>query len=53
MALTAQVIREAARSGNAVIVGRGAGFVLADLPGVVHVFLCAPVEVRVRQLALL
>jgi cytidylate kinase len=53
VALTAQVIREAARSGNAVIVGRGAGFVLADLPGVIRVFLCAPVEVRARRFALL
>jgi cytidylate kinase len=53
VALTAQVIGEAARSGKAVIVGRGAGFVLADLPGAVHVFLCAPVEVRARRLALL
>ena len=50
VALTTQVIREAARSGNAVIVGRGACFVLADLHAAVHVFLCAPVEVRVRRL---
>jgi hypothetical protein len=53
VALTAQVIREAARSGSAVIVGRGASFVLADLPGAVHVFLCAPLEVRVRRLTAL
>jgi cytidylate kinase len=51
--LTAQVIREAARSGNAVIVGRGACFALADLRDAVHVFLCAPVEVRVRRLVAL
>ena len=50
VALTAQVIREAARSGNVVIVGRGACFVLADRPDAIHVFLCAPVEVRVRRL---
>lgn len=48
--LTARVIAEVARSGDAVIVGRGGAFVLADLPGVVHVFLCAPVDVRVRRL---
>ncbi len=53
VALTAQVIREAARSGDAVVVGRGAGFVLAELPGAVHVFVCAPVEVRVRRLTAL
>ncbi len=41
---------EQPRSGNAVIVGRGACFVLADLLDAVHVFLCAPLEVRVRRL---
>jgi len=51
--LTAQVIREAARSGNAVIVGRGGCFVLAHWPQATHVFLCAPVEVRVRRLTAL
>ena len=53
VALTAQVIREAARSGSAVIVGRGACFVLAELPDAVHAFLCAPLEVRVRRLVAL
>lgn len=51
VALSGQVIREVARSGNAVIVGRGGCFVLGDLPGAIHVFLCAPIEVRVRRLA--
>lgn len=50
VALTGQVIREAARSGNAVVVGRGSGFVLHDLPGAIHVFLCASVEARVERL---
>ena len=36
---TQQVIREAARSGNVVIVGRGGAYVLHDLPGALHVFL--------------
>ena len=49
--LTAEVIREAARSKDAVIVGRGARFVVGDRPGAVHAFLCAPVEVRVRRIA--
>ena len=53
VALSGQIIREAARSGDAVIVGRGACFVLGDVPGAIHVFLCAPVEVRVRRLAAL
>jgi cytidylate kinase len=51
VALTAQVIREAAQSGSAVIVGRGACFVLRDLPDAIHVFLCAPFEVRLCRLA--
>jgi cytidylate kinase len=46
--LTRQVIHEVAERGNAVIVGRGGAFVLADLPGALHVFLCAPVDHRVR-----
>lgn len=48
--LTEQIIREVAGSGNAVIVGRGAGFVLADRPGVFRVFLRAPEAVRVKTL---
>ena len=48
--LTEQVIREAAASGNVVIVGRGAGFVLRDNPDVFRVFLRAPETVRVRTL---
>jgi len=46
--LTEQVIREVAERGNAVVVGRGGAFVLAELPGALHVFLCAPLEHRVR-----
>lgn len=45
--LTADIIREVAGRGNAVIVGRGGAFVLAGLPGALHVFLCAPLERRV------
>jgi cytidylate kinase len=48
--LTEQAIREAAASGNVVIVGRGAGFVLRDVPDVFRVFLRAPGEIRVRNL---
>ena len=50
IALTEQVIREVADTGNAVIVGRGAGFVLHDRPGVFRVFLRAPEEVRIKTL---
>jgi CMP/dCMP kinase len=48
--LTEQSIHEAATGGNVVIVGRGAGFVLKDLPGVLRVYLWAPAPVRVRTL---
>jgi CMP/dCMP kinase len=50
ISLTEQLIREAAATGNVVIVGRGAGFILRDLPGVFRVFLWAPEEVRTRAL---
>jgi len=45
---TQQVITEAARSGNVVIVGRGGAYVLHDLPGVLHVFLRADESTRVK-----
>jgi cytidylate kinase len=48
--LTEQVINEVAASGNVVIVGRGAGFVLHGRAGVFRVFLRAPEDARVRVL---
>jgi cytidylate kinase-like protein len=45
--LTQEVIREAAR-GDAVIVGRGAGYILREHEDALHVFLIAPTEFRVR-----
>jgi len=48
--LTEQVIKEVAARGNVVIVGRGAGFLLSDQPGVFRVFLRAPEEVRIKTL---
>ena len=48
--LTEEIIREVAGGGNVVIVGRGAGFVLADKPGVFRVFLRAPEQVRIKTL---
>ena len=44
-----QVIREAARTGNAVIVGRGSQFVLANHPTALHVHIFAPFDVRVQS----
>jgi len=48
--ITQELIREAARSGNAVIVGRGAAYLLHDHPRALHVFLRGPEPDRVRAL---
>ncbi len=48
--LSEQMVRAAAREGNAVIVGRGAGYYLRDVPDSFHVFIYAPFEERVRRL---
>src|SRR5207302_1216806 len=45
---TQQVIREAAHSGNVVIVGRGGAYILAGLEGALHVFLRASESERVK-----
>lgn len=44
------IIRKLAKSHNAVIVGRGAGQVLADHPGLLSVFLHAPEHDRIARL---
>ena len=48
--LTEKVIEEVADGGNAVIIGRGAGFVLHDRQGIFRVFLRAPDAIRVKTL---
>jgi cytidylate kinase len=48
--ITRAIVEEAAATGNAVIVGRGAAFILARRPGVLNVQLNASVEDRVRFL---
>ncbi len=45
---TTSVVRDLARAGDVVIIGRGANMILADVPGVMHVGLVAPMEVRVE-----
>ena len=45
--LTQQVIKEAARSGNVIILGRGGAYILSDLPGALHVFLRASESERI------
>jgi cytidylate kinase len=46
--LTQQVIKEAARGDNVVIVGRGGAYILHDHPGALHVFLRADSATRVK-----
>jgi cytidylate kinase len=46
---TEEVLREQARSGGAVILGRGGAIVLRDEPGALHVRLDGPEEARIRQ----
>ena len=45
-----KVVHDIYQGGDAVIVGRGANAILADLPGAYHVGLIAPLEVRVQTL---
>ena len=47
--VTRELVREAARTGNAVIFGHGAQFILAEQPGVLHVRFSAPLAFRVEQ----
>lgn len=47
--LTEEIIRETARRANSIIVGRGGAFVLADWPGVLHVFLRSAEPTRIRE----
>ncbi len=49
VAVTRELVREAARTGNAVIFGHGAQFILAQQPGVLHVRFIAPFSVRVER----
>ena len=48
--ITQELIREAARTGSAVIVGRGAAYLLRDHPGALHVFLRGSERDRVAAL---
>ena len=49
VAVTRQLIQETARTGNAVIFGHGAQFILARQPGVLHVRFAAPLPARVER----
>jgi cytidylate kinase len=49
VAVTRELVREAARTGNAVIFGHGSQFILAHEPGVLHVRFVAPFSARVER----
>ena len=47
--MTRTIIEEVAKEGNAIIVGRAGNLVLANHPRALHVFLLAPLEVRISR----
>ncbi|PKB78606.1 MAG: hypothetical protein BZY88_17740 [SAR202 cluster bacterium Io17-Chloro-G9] len=47
---TTKVVNDLHRAGDVVIIGRGANVILANTPGVMHVGLVAPVELRVETM---
>lgn len=49
LAFTRAALEEAARMGNAIIVGRGGAAALRDVPDACHVYLWAPEEHRIRE----
>lgn len=51
--LVERLIKEVAQHGRAVIVGRGANFILKDWPGVVNVYVSAPLSSRIERIAYL
>ncbi len=49
MRMTRSIIEKVADEGNAIIVGRGGPYILADRPNVLHVFVFAPLEARIDR----
>jgi cytidylate kinase len=47
---TTRVVHDLYGNGDVVIIGRGANVILANTPGVVHVGLLAPIEMRVETM---
>lgn len=48
--VTGEVINEIAASGNVIIAGRGANFILADQPSVLHVGLTSALQQRIERI---
>jgi cytidylate kinase len=46
--ITQQEIKEAAKGGNVIIIGRGGAYILRDFPGALHVYLRAAEATRVK-----
>jgi cytidylate kinase len=49
MRMTRSIIEDVAKEGQAVVVGRAGNRILAGRPGVLHVFLFAPLAVRIER----
>ena len=49
--VTSAVIKDLAEAGDVVIMGRGSNMILKDTPGVLHVCLIAPTELRLKVIA--
>src|SRR5262245_53942424 len=47
--MTRTIVEDIARSGRAIIVGRGGNHILAKRPRTIHVFVFAPLEARVQR----
>jgi cytidylate kinase len=47
--MTRSLIEEVGEGGQAITVGRGGNYVLADQPSALHVFLLAPLEARIER----
>jgi cytidylate kinase len=52
LSLSKRAIQDAGRAGNMVIIGRGGQVLLKDTPGVLHVRIEAPVEMRIERVKL-
>jgi cytidylate kinase len=48
--VTTAVVKDLAKGGNVIIVGRGGNMILKDMPGVLHVGVVAPKDRRIRTI---
>ena len=48
--VTSAVVKDLAKGGNVVIIGRGSNMILKDVPGVLHVGLITPLELRIKTI---